>query len=178
MIDSYDISDKRLALVIVDVQRRFMVNDGITATAERMLPVVNKVSGMFRRAGRPVYLMRFTAESGCALPPEGDGFLEGLEVSDGDVVVDKSEMSSFAGTGLEGMLRSQGVDGIVVCGLVARFCVLATYFGAIERDICPYILRGGTASTVEEHIGMVEAICYTVSPEDILGNRDFRGLGP
>lgn len=177
MIESFDIAEKELALVVIDVQKRFLVNDGIRRTAEAMLPTINRASAMFRMAGRPVVTVWYDllVEPLTGRDPSEDP-VDGLVRDESDIVVHKTEMSAFRGTGLRGILEGLGVDGIVVCGLASRFCVLSTYFGAMEFDICPYILCGGTASSVADHIGMVEAICNTATLDSIKANRAFRGI--
>ncbi len=177
MIESFDIADKELALVIIDVQKRFLVNDGIRRTAEAMLPTINAASAMFRKAGRPVVTVWYDllVEPLTGRDPAEDP-VDGLVRDDRDIAVHKSEMSAFRGTDLKEILEGLGADGIVVCGLASRFCVLSTYFGAMEFDICPYILRGGTASSAAEHIGMVEAICNTATLDSIRSNRGFRDI--
>jgi len=51
-----------------------------------------------------------------------------------DVVVDKHRWSGFYGTSLDLMLRSLGVERVVVGGFTTDCCVLATVFDACARD--------------------------------------------
>jgi maleamate amidohydrolase len=53
----------------------------------------------------------------------------------GDVVVSKPHASSFHGTGLDGRLRSRGVDTVLVTGASTSGCVRAT---AVESDALGY----------------------------------------
>ena len=132
---------------------------------------------MFREAGRPVVLIKMDGEGhGTEGIEDPDGFVRGLRTGSEDIVVHKTEMNAFCGTGLGDILRDRGVDGAVICGLVAKWCVHATYFGAYDESICPYLLRGGTASSDPKDTAMVEALCKTVGPEDIVRNRAFGGL--
>ena len=175
MIADADIRTKSLALIVVDIQNKY-AQGAMAEPVAGILPVVNDAIGMFRDSGRPVFFIRMTTRSACV--PEDmedpDGFVEGLDFREGDPVVPKSEMNAFHGTGLGGMLRTLGCDGAVICGLVSRWCVHATYFGAYDEDVCPYILRGGIAGADPENTRMVEALCKTVGPEEILGSRGFR----
>ncbi len=68
-----------------------------------------------------------------------------------------------------------GCDAIVLVGMVAHYCVLATYFSAFDHGICPYILEGGIATTDESNVMHVEAICKTVDLDDISTNPQFQG---
>lgn len=51
----------------------------------------------------------------------------------------------------------------MIVGLSASGCVLATYFSAPDRDIRPYLLKGGVTSANEEHVRFAEDICDTLS---------------
>ena len=150
MIPDADIRSKSLALIVVDIQNKY-AQGAMAEPVAGILPTVNRAICMFRDAGRPVLFIRMTARSACV--PE--------------------EMNAFHGTGLGGMLRTLGCDGAVICGLVSRWCVHATYFGAYDEDVCPYILRGGIAGADPENTRMVEALCKTVGPEEILLSRGF-----
>lgn len=50
----------------------------------------------------------------------------------GETVLWKSRSSAFAGTGLEALLRGQGIGRIVVMGAVAAFCVTSTVRAASD----------------------------------------------
>lgn len=168
---SIDIRDKHLALIVVDMQRKYAA-DRMEGPVRAIVPVINEASALFRRHGRPVVLVRMEGV-GHGIPEgleDPDGFVDGLFTDPGDIIVDKTRMNAFFGTGLGEELRSRGVDGVVVCGVVAKWCVHATYFGAFEADLCPYLLKGGSASFDPEHVVHVEALCKTVSMDDLLAN--------
>lgn len=172
-ISTADIGGKGLALIVVDMQNKYGSGALRDATAG-ILPTINGATSMFREAGRPVVLVKMDGEGhGCEGIEDPDGFVDGLVTDPSDIVVHKTEMNAFCGTGLGPMLKGMGVDGAVICGLVAKWCVHATYFGAYDHGICPYLLRGGSAATDPKDTERVEALCKTVGPEDIRGNRDF-----
>ena len=58
----------------------------------------------------------------------------GLGLQDGDVVVTKHRTSAFAGTDLGLVLRSSGVDTLVVAGVATSAMVAATVYDAVDRD--------------------------------------------
>lgn len=175
-IATADIEGKELALIVVDMQNKF-TGGALRAPAERIVPTINGAISVFRKADRPIVLIKMDGEGhGTGGIEDPDGFVTGLRMEPSDPIVHKTEMNAFCGTGLGKMLCDQGVDGAVICGLVAKWCVHATYFGAYDNGICPYLLRGGTASSDPKDTAMVEALCKTVGPEDIARNRAFRGL--
>ena len=60
-----DKKDRRLALVIVDVQKKFIVNakDTTLESARAHTPCILKVIDMFRKAGRPVIWVLYEGET-------------------------------------------------------------------------------------------------------------------
>lgn len=50
-----------------------------------------------------------------------------------DVVTDKPGFSSLHGTHLEEILQDHGIRGLIVCGVTANVCVLATLYAALDR---------------------------------------------
>ena len=51
-----------------------------------------------------------------------------------ELVIRKRWYDAFAGTPLDGALRAQGVDTLVVTGTMTDICVLATVVGAFNRE--------------------------------------------
>lgn len=118
----------------------------------------------------PVIYVMFDGRGTCLSEdiPEADDPVPGLLPRlDGEPEVHKTSMNSFNGTGLSDILRGRGRDGILICGLVAHYCVLATYFGAFDHGIAPYLLEGGVAATDKRNVAMVEHLFRTLSVEDI-----------
>ena len=71
-------------------------------------------------------------------------------------------MSGFQNTDLEQLLRDKGCNTVFLCGLSATACVLATYFGAIERDYKAFMIKGALLSGREEHTDIIEDITDAV----------------
>ncbi|MCU1699779.1 MAG: isochorismatase [Mycobacterium sp.] len=76
----------------------------------------------------------------------GHEFLDGLGYRDGDAVVDKRRSSGFAGTDLDMLLRSNGIESIVVTGCTTEGCVDSTIRDAVSRDYYVTLVRDGVAS--------------------------------
>ncbi len=172
MTDEWDIDDRELALIVVDMQNKFTIGP-LSAFSKDIMVRINEVIGSFREHGRPIVFIKM--DTSCHDMPEMDdpeGFIAGLDYRD-EPIVHKVEMSAFCRTELADLLHDMRVDGIVVCGLVSRFCVHATYFGAYDNGITPFLLKGGSASYNPEHTAMVEGLCKTVTLDDILRNKAF-----
>jgi nicotinamidase-related amidase len=80
----------------------------------------------FRRDGPP---LRYTV-----MGTPGHEFLNGLEPLEGEFVVQKSRSSAFWGTSLNQILRSNGIESLVVTGLTTEGCVESTARDAQFND--------------------------------------------
>lgn len=146
------------ALIIGDVQR------GITGSypfAQQVVPALTELLPRARAAGVLVVFVHFGfRDNGTDLPPgnalyrsffdAGDAFREGssgteiaLPVTDADVVVRKRRASAFAGTDLDLVLRSRGVETLVIAGVATSAMVAATCYDAADRDYHVTVLRDG-----------------------------------
>jgi nicotinamidase-related amidase len=80
----------------------------------------------FRRDGPP---LRYTVKG-----TPGHEFLDGFEPLEGEFVVQKSRSSAFWGTNLNQILRSNGIESLVVTGLTTEGCVESTARDAQFND--------------------------------------------
>jgi nicotinamidase-related amidase len=77
----------------------------------------------------------------------GAQFVQGLDVQPSDIIVDsKRTFDSFQGTPLELLLRTMGVDTLLVAGCNTNTCVLSTTFGGYNRGLRMVILKDCVAS--------------------------------
>ena len=173
-----DITDRRFALVLVDIQSMFTdETPGLGESLVTRIGTLNDAVEGFRRSGLPVVYFRYEGldHSGQEIDPERIGFIDGLlQPEAGEHIIGKIEMDAFLGTDLEDILKDKGCDSVLICGMVAQYCVLATYFGAFQHGFSPYMLENGICSTDEENVRAVEHITKTLSMEELRGNRYFR----
>ena len=64
-----------------------------------------------------------------------------LTPQSGDVVVQKSRMSSFMRTDLEKQLRDRGIVNLIVCGVTTNMCVESTVRDASQLDFRTFVVR-------------------------------------
>ena len=65
-------------------------------------------------------------------------------------------------TELDELLTEQGVNTVFLCGLSATGCVLATYFGAVEREYEALMIEGALLSPSAEHTETIKDIVSSV----------------
>ena len=156
---------KRTALINVDVQRCFVEQSPLAAEqGPEVVGRINRLTASCRAAGITVIHTRgWMRADGSNLgvmaemvPPfivalytEGAPSAElhdALEVNSTDIVLDKPRYGAFHGTDLELILRSKGVDTIIVSGIATNICCETTAREAAQRDFRVIFTSDGTAT--------------------------------
>lgn len=130
-------------------------------------PKINAAIALFRELGHPVIGVYHT-DSKHGPEPGTDAFEfdKSIAITDDDRRIVKNYPSSFVKTALEKVLRESDCNVVFLCGLSATGCVLATYFGAQEREITPVMVKGALISPNAKHTRMIEDICQSLSIEE------------
>lgn len=132
----------KIAFIIIDVQNGYIESPHNQETYNYAKLYINHVSSLFRTHKMPVIHVRHMAE-------DADPNLEALQISkeinqeDEDYHIIKHVGNSFYNTDLEDILRNEEVDFVLLSGLSAIRCVLATYNGANERKFKVAMLKHG-----------------------------------
>jgi nicotinamidase-related amidase len=128
------------------------------------LRLINGAIWLFRQHNLPV--IRVYHSDPQIGPDPGDEdfeFPESVIINDSDPKVIKNHPSAFKGTELDGILREKNVNTLFLCGLSAVGCVLATYYGATERDYNVFMIKNGIMSHNSEYTGLVQEITESVT---------------
>jgi nicotinamidase-related amidase len=162
----------RPALLVIDVQNGYMPYMA-TEDRESALPWINDAIALFRELELPVIRVYHTDPlQGPPVDSEPFAFDRSIVVSEDDPRIVKNYPSSFVKTGLEELLREDGRNCVFLCGLSATGCVLATYFGAQEREITPVMIREALLSPKASHTDVIEEICRSMTLDQL---RDLLG---
>jgi nicotinamidase-related amidase len=155
----------KLALLVIDVQKAFFEISPTTAQSlGEAIEYINAAITLFREKGLPVISIQHVDESEKLVPGEvGYELPDELAILPTDLHIAKTYGNAFTKTPLADELRALGVDGVIVTGFCAEYCVLSTYRGALDLDLKPIILRGSLASVEPEHIPFVENINDVIS---------------
>ncbi|CAI7663223.1 unnamed protein product [Penicillium discolor] len=84
--------------------------------------------------------------------PEEYRIISEVNVNEKDLTVTKESSNAFWQTELESVLKSHGVELVIISGFAAEECVLFTYNGAMERGFRPVMLQNGILSTHQEAV--------------------------
>lgn len=181
---SFDLFPNRTALINIDMQNRFVEGYPISASdGLSLLERINAVAAACRKAGILVIHTRMVLRpDGSNLgtlgefdPPVVAGILNegsqaaalhpGLVVDMRDIALDKPRFGAFYATDLELILRTRGIDTIIIAGIAANVCCDTTAREAAVRDFRVIFLSDGTACHSIGDLSAVElhrATCSTL----------------
>jgi nicotinamidase-related amidase len=158
------VNPSRTALLIMDVQRGIVERIG----SESLLARLTEASAAARKAGvRVIYVKVGFREGYPEISPnsaafariaETESFIEGrssevhpaIAPERGDVVVTKRRVSAFSGSDLDVLLRSGGIQALVLCGIATSGVVLSTLRQAADLDLALAVLADACADADEE----------------------------
>ena len=175
---SIKIDPKADALIVVDVQRDFCPGGALAVPeGDRVVPPINRIlefQGLLTIATQdwhPKDHCSFKTKGGawpihCVAGTTGAMFHPGLDTTKLRQIISKASAkedeaySGFQGTGLESLLRQQGIRRVCVCGLATDYCVKATALDARKAGFEVIVLEdairgvevkpGDCAKAVEE----------------------------
>ncbi len=156
----YPLQSSKTALIVVDVQNDFCHNEGVfskyrEANLDQVQQAVKNLSTLIGKCreceipiifiqtihspwtNSPTWLKRMkgSAEKMRICPPNefGSQFFT-LEPQGNDCIVTKHRYSAFVGTDLNLILRSKGIENILVTGVATNVCVETTARDGYNRD--------------------------------------------
>ena len=162
---NFEVVPERMALINVDMQNCFVEGSPISAVdGPVILDRINRLSAVCRDAGILVVHTSFVLRSdgsnmgvlGRLAPPVKEGILNRgadsavlhpkLVVGSEDILLDKPRFGAFHGTDLEMILRSRGIDTIIITGIATNVCCETTAREAMVRDFKVFFLSDGTST--------------------------------
>ena len=168
----WDLNPGRTVLVVIDPQNDFLHADGwyaqqgidishmqriIEPTRQLLedvqaknIPVVwtRHGSRSAEDAGPFMQLRPFLKEGGLRQDSWGYEIYEELGSRAADWYVEKSRLSAFYNTNLEGVLRTLNADTVLFAGVLTNQCVAASSKDAMYRDFRPIVIEDCTGTTM------------------------------
>ncbi len=142
----------KTALLVIDVQTSLIAEGAWEASA--ILGRIGVLIASARSAAVPVV---FVVDR--RVGPDGS-IHEALEVRDGDPIVEKSYSDSFLDTGLDDLLRSEGVGRLVVVGLQTDYCVDTTCRRAASLGYEVVLVSDAHTTFDHEHLTAPQIIAH------------------
>jgi len=180
---SGQLKDQRSALLVIDMQNDFVSRTGLLARRGRgparvreIIPAINRLVGIARRAGKPVVWVQTAHSFHEALPnylsvhlrdlPEeqwrhgellvGEGSQGAQWHADivprlsGELLITKNMYSAFRGTRLSQILDAHGVRTLVLAGCNTNVCIHSTATDAFFEGYYPVLCEDACATSSAE----------------------------
>lgn len=154
------------ALILVDLQRCF-IDRSSEHSAKGALALIERLNALAERCREAKVLVILTAHvlradhSNAATLPDkvpavADGMIDetsesaalhsAVRIDPGDIVVRKPRFSAFAGTDLDLILRTRGIQALIVGGIATDICCESTARDAADRGLHVIFLSDGTVT--------------------------------
>lgn len=164
-VDSIDPS--KTAVIVVDMENDFVEDSSPMAStqARDAIPQMQRVLRLARQTGmKVVYTTHAHREDGCDMGRFGDLYppiatgtslvdgTRGVEIhsdlrpTEGEIVIKKHRYSGFFGTDLDIILRSSGIETVIIMGTTTENCCHATARDAMFRDYFVVFLADATGT--------------------------------
>lgn len=161
---NFTVEPQRMALINVDMQNCFVHGSPIAAPdGLALLERINQLAAVCRGAGIPVihtsHVLRPDGSNMgvlAELAPVKAGIINkgsvsaalhpDLVVDSIDILLDKPRFGAFYGTDLEMILRTRGIDTVIIAGIATNVCCETTAREAMVRDFRVFFLSDGTTT--------------------------------
>jgi len=168
----WQLAAERCALLIHDCQDYFF--DFYDRSAEPILSLernIQQLAEACRSLGIPVYYSAQPPEQsaaergllqrwwgpGLTAAPLRAGIVEALRPQSRDLVIPKWRYSAFARSNLNELLKAEGRDQLIICGLYAHIGCLMTAGSAFMADIEPVLVADALADfSLQDHLSAID----------------------
>jgi len=161
---NFPVVPQHMALINVDMQNIFVDNPKREGRGLPLLERINDFAAACRAAGILVIHTRgIVREDGTnagvfgeIYPPAKEVFNKDapsaalhprLVIDERDIILDKPRYGAFYATDLELILRSQGINTVIITGIATNVCCETTAREAMVRDFRVFFLNDGTLAT-------------------------------
>jgi nicotinamidase-related amidase len=183
----YRFSPASTALLVIDLQREFFTADAVNCVDE-MQAILPRVGGILAKArqlgcrvihtresyqadlsdvhayrqsldyvGKPGPLGHF-----CILGEPGHEFVEEARPLADETVIDKAGFNAFYNSDLDDLLKADGIDHLMICGVTTQCCVHSTLREAVDLGYWCLTLADCCAAS---ELGMHDAALQLIAGE-------------
>jgi nicotinamidase-related amidase len=131
------------ALVVVDMQCAFLEGAGAIPASGDVVAAARQLLERARSAQALVIHLQNDGPTGAPDEPGTPGWEFALRTAQGEPVLRKQKDDGFDGTDLGSLLERQGVQSMVIAGLLSEMCVASTARTAMTRGLTVVLPRGG-----------------------------------
>ncbi len=139
------------ALLVVDVQNGVIAGEQPSFQTEQVLANIASLIDQARTTQTPLVFIQHSEPIYLEVGSDEWQIHPAVAPAAGEPVVGKLVGNSFSDTPLDDMLRSQGVDHLVIAGCQTNYCINSTVRGAVELGY-KVTLAGDAHTTVDEDV--------------------------
>ncbi|MCT1926799.1 cysteine hydrolase family protein [Staphylococcus pasteuri] len=149
---------KKQALIIIDIQNDYFEGGkNPLINPEAATDKAVQLKDAFKEQQLPViYIQHIDHTEGAPLFEAGTNGIEIHEkfnVQSDDIIIEKQYPNSFLGTTLQDTLKEQGVEQLVITGMMTHMCIDSTTRAAAELGYQPILVEDTTATCDLEYNG-------------------------
>ncbi|MCJ1976878.1 cysteine hydrolase [Lactococcus piscium] len=138
-------------LLVIDVQNDYFTGGKMTlAGADEALIKINALEAQFLAAKLPIiYIQHIKYETNAdffEVGTVGADLHPQLKHDASSIIVEKQFPNSFQGTTLQHQLEQNGVEQLVICGMMTHMCIRATTPVAESLGYAPIVISDATAT--------------------------------
>ena len=134
---------KRTAFLNIDMQHFFVEG---APDGHSVMERINRLIAVCRKANILVIHTSAVFKPNVADVEQAIALHKDLNVSSNDIIFEKYYFGAFHNSNLEEMMRSHGIDTIIIGGIRTNVCCLVTAWEAISRGFSVIFLSDGTAT--------------------------------
>ncbi|WP_078554392.1 cysteine hydrolase family protein [Bacillus alkalicellulosilyticus] len=141
--------DRRIALLIVDVQKAFDDKKWGERNNENAEENIRRILHLWREKGwLVIHIQHISDNPDSVFHPNNEGFAIKtiVEPIDKEVIITKKVNSSFIGTNLEAILKANDITTVVITGLTTPHCVSTTTRMSGNLGFDTYLISDATAA--------------------------------
>ena len=147
---------KKMALLIIDVQRGLFNKSTPIFKAGELLKNIGALVDRAHRAGAPVFYVQHSDKRALVKGSDDWQLHPDLHPLDTDCIVHKQHGNAFEATNLGQELKAKNIGSVVVTGLVTHGCVRATCLGAKELGYRVILAQDGHSSFSKRAAKLIE----------------------
>ncbi len=146
----------KTALLVIDVQRALFTRPNPIYKANQLIETINILVDRSHLFGVKVIYVQHANQSFLKEGTEGWQFHPGLSRGEGDSLIQKKQGNAFLDTPLQSELEVQGIQNLLIAGLVTQGCIRATCLGGLELGYRVSLVEDGHSNYNQEAAAVIE----------------------
>ncbi len=146
----------KTALLVIDVQRALFTRPNPVYKANQIIETINILVDRSHLFGVKVIYVQHANQSFLKEGTEGWQFHPGLSRGDVDSLIQKKQGNAVLDTPLQSELEVQGIQNLLIAGLVTQGCIRATCLGGLELGYRVSLVEDGHSNYNQEAAAVIE----------------------